>query len=872
MPELVNITIDGQKIQVPKGALAIEAATQLGIDVPRFCYHPKLSAVGMCRMCLGEVGMPKMNPDRTPALNEDGTPQIAMMPKPQTLCTTQAAEGMMVLTETPPVIKMREAMLEFLLANHPLDCPVCDKGGECMLQDQTMAYANGLSRIQDLYHLRRDLAKDYPLSELITLDQERCIQCARCTRFCDEIAQDHVLDLCQRGSKTQIETLSDPPFDSKFSGNTIDICPVGALTSRAFRFRARVWELKNVPTVSMADGCGTNIFVSQRNETLVRVIPRDNEAVNECWISDRDRFGLHYVDTEARLTYPLVRRDGVLHPATWDEALQLVVDKIKAAGGAVGAVGGPKLTNEGALAMARFFREVAGTSNIDSNWTPKLTTPGKLPATFHEELEAADTILVIGSNPNEELPILDLRLKKAAFQRQAHLINCNPYKTALDRLAKQSLLYNEGSEVAIINGLAKLVHQSWVAEPAQTEMLRNNVEGRAGAQAWLDSLAPYSSSRVVESAGIDEAALRAAATAIAGAERLFLLIGEHASPAALAALQNLALLKGRSDYLAVLNAEANAVGVHRAGLAPAENGLDGAGILDAAATGKLEVLYIAAHNPLHHAADYETARRAVETVPFLVVQTLFRNALAGQADVVLPAASFLEQDGSTTNFHGKVQNLKQVFRPRERRDEDGNTLSACAPDWMIFTKLAQLCGADWGITQVQQWTQQFKALPVAAPAEAKFAAVADAATDGVLPAGTLRLITGALLYDGGESFPYCERLNRIVPEPFVHLHRADARRMSIENGALVEVKSTRTTVRVRARVGRIVKEGTVWMPRRLRDVQMNKIMDGKQPFTTVTIQKLEDAPVQQAEPAITHAAGPGQGAPVDLEISTAVVP
>src|SRR4028119_205138 len=216
MADLVNVTVDGQQIQVPKGALVIEAAAQLGIDVPRFCYHPKLSAVGMCRMCLGEVGMPKMNPDRTPALDENGKPLVAMMPKPQTLCTTQAADGMVILTETPAVIKMREGILEFFLANHPLDCPICDKGGECMLQDQTMAYANGDSRVQDMYHLRRDMNKDYPLSPLISLDRERCIQCARCTRFQDEIAQDPVLKLVARGSKTMIDTMSDPPFDSKF--------------------------------------------------------------------------------------------------------------------------------------------------------------------------------------------------------------------------------------------------------------------------------------------------------------------------------------------------------------------------------------------------------------------------------------------------------------------------------------------------------------------------------------------------------------------------------------------------------------------------------------------------------------------------------
>jgi len=844
MPDLVTLTIDGQQTSVPKGTLVIEAATQIGIDVPRFCYHPKLSAVGMCRMCLGEVGMPKMNPDRTPALKEDGTPEIAMMPKPQTMCTTQAAPGMVVLTNTPAVKKMQEGVLEFFLANHPLDCPVCDKGGECMLQDQTMAYARGQSRVQDLYHLRKDLAKDYPLSDLITLDQERCIQCARCTRFCDEIAQDNVLGLFERGSATQIGSLSDPAFDTKFSGNTIDICPVGALTSRDFRFKARVWELTNIPTVSMADGSGTNIFVSQRNETMVRVIPRDNEAINECWISDRDRFGLDYVDNEARLTQPLVRgANGSLRPATWDEALQLVVDKIKSvAPEQVGAVGGSKLTNEGALAMARLFGEVVGTPNLDCEWQPTISTPGKPPVTYYEELEAADVILVLGANPNEELPILDLRLKKAAFQRKAHLINCNTTKTALDKVAKQALQYNDGTDTALVNALSKLVHQSWSDEPAQTEILHSKVESQSGAQAWIDSLAPYASARVAESAGVAEADLRAAAKAIADSQRLFVLVGESATPETLNALRNLAALKGRADYLTVLHPGPNAVGVRRAGLLPGAGGKDGARMLGAAAAGDLKVLFVAGHNPLHNAADGAAARRALEAAEFVVVQSLFLNDFTEHADVVLPAASFLEQEGTTTNFHGKVQNLKRAFRPRERRDAEGNTLSACAPDWVIFTKLGQLFGAGWTYTKVQDWTAQWKALPaITGNPSPLFTHSPAEASKPEAPAGKFLLLSGNLLYDGGESFAYCDRLNRVVPEPYLLLNRADARTMGIEAGALMEVKSARGTARVKAKVGRQVKPGTVFMPWRLRDVKLNELVEVGKPQTWVGLTKLADA-------------------------------
>ncbi len=853
MSELVTLTIDGQAVSVPKGTLAIEAASQLGIDVPRFCYHPKLSAVGMCRMCLGEVGMPKMNPDRTPALKEDGTPEIAMMPKPQTLCTTQAAEGMVVFTETDAVKKMQHGVMEFFLANHPLDCPVCDKGGECMLQDQAMGYGQGVSRVQDLYHQRKDLAKDFPLSPLITLDQERCIQCARCTRFCDEIAQDHVLGLFERGSKTLIGTLSDPPFDTKFSGNTADVCPVGALTSRQYRFRSRVWELTNVPTVSMADGCGTNIFVGVRNETFNRVIPRTNESINECWISDRDRFGLEYCDHEARLVQPLVRRGESLEPATWDEALQLIVDKIKnTSKEKIAAVGGPKLTNEAALALAKLFGEVVGTANIDNEWQPTLVTPGVAPADIYAELESADAIVLVGTNPNEELPVLDLRLKKAAFQKKVPVITINDSKTSLDPLAAQVLRIPASGLETVVNALAKLVHQSWHDEPEKTEMLRQLFE-QNGARAWLDSLAPYSSGKVAESFGLDEANLRAAAQTISNSERIFFLVGTNASPEVLSALQNLSALKDRRDYLVVLQPEANAVGVRRAGLVPGEGGKSGEEILQAAANGEIETLFLAATNPLNGARDFALAQTALERTPFVVAVTLFENEVTGYADVVLPAASFLEQGGTTTNFAGRVQNLKQVYRPRERRDNAGNTLSACAPDWMIFTKLALLLGADWQQKSVAEWTALNKELSEPLPASAQFvAASGQVGASPVAAEGQLNLVAGSFYYDGGESFTHSSRLHLVVPEPFVKLHRNDARRLGLATGATVELQTARGTATVKVKVGRDVIPGTAWIPRRLHGVRFSALSDGAS--TPVTITKLEDAPApQELQPVVVTA-------------------
>jgi predicted molibdopterin-dependent oxidoreductase YjgC len=390
----------------------------------------------------------------------------------------------------------------------------------------------------------------------------------------------------------------------------------------------------------------------------------------------------------------------------------------------------------------------------------------------------ADVILVIGSNPNEELPIFDLRLKKAAFQRQGPPINCNAWKTPLDRLAKaiaDSQPRGQRSRVAELRWRSWFT-SPWTDEPAQSEAL-HKVSGE-GSTAWIDSLGPYSSTRVAEIAGVDEGRFCSrAATGVACSERLFLFVGENASPATLQALQNLAALKGRSDYLVVLHPEANAVGVRRAGLVPGEGGLNGEQMLAAAFKGDIKVLYLAANNPLHRARDYEAAKCAIETVDFLVVQTLFLNELTEQADVVLPAATFLEQDGTTTNFHGKVQTLKQVFKPRERRDERGNTLSACAPDWIIFTKLLQLLGKDPGFTTASQWSQKFRALPQASKPSASSLRSLYEASDTAVSEGSAALADRArCCWMEAKAFPYLDRLKRVVRRlnRYINLRRTHA--------------------------------------------------------------------------------------------------
>ncbi|RME46392.1 MAG: NADH dehydrogenase (quinone) subunit G, partial [Chloroflexi bacterium] len=305
--KLVTVIIDGIEIRVPPGIMVVEAAKQAGIEIPVFCYHPKLTPVGMCRMCLGEVGLPARDRETGEIQVDDaGNPVIRWFPKLQTTCTTQVSDGMVVRTQSEQVAFARRAVLEFLLSSHPLDCPVCDKGGECPLQDLTYSYGPGRSRFdyEDKFHFE----KPVPLGPLIALDRERCIQCARCTRFQDEVAGDPVLSFENRGRGMEIVTYSDPPFNSKFSGNTTDICPVGALTSRDFRFRGRAWELTNTRSICPHCAVGCNIIVGHRAGEIRRIMPRENNAVNEIWICDKGRFGHHFVNSADRIKTPMIRK------------------------------------------------------------------------------------------------------------------------------------------------------------------------------------------------------------------------------------------------------------------------------------------------------------------------------------------------------------------------------------------------------------------------------------------------------------------------------------------------------------------------------------------------------------------------------------
>jgi len=357
---MVNVQVDGEWKQFPKGTRLIEACMKSGKFIPHYCYHPKLSSPGNCRMCLVELGMPKMTPDRKPVLDADGRPEISWGPRPAISCATEVSEGMGVKTSSPMVEECRNSVLEFLLINHPLDCPICDQAGECRLQEFSVEFGKGESRFIE-EKVRKPKRVD--LGERIILDDERCIMCSRCIRFMQEIAHDDVLGFLNRGSHTTLSVYPGKRLDSNYSLNTVDICPVGALTSKDFRFKMRVWFLKETKSIDVNCGTGSNIIISSRENVVQRITPRENDAVNSCWMPDSHRLNFHYLDSEARLKDPFVR--GEEAPAKWENALAVAAEKLKGRSpDETAIIASARMTNEELFLTRRLARSL-GIQNID---------------------------------------------------------------------------------------------------------------------------------------------------------------------------------------------------------------------------------------------------------------------------------------------------------------------------------------------------------------------------------------------------------------------------------------------------------------------------------------------------------------------------
>ncbi len=722
--KLVTVIIDGIEIRVPPGVMVVEAAKQAGIEIPVFCYHPKLTPVGMCRMCLGEVGLPARDRETGEIQVDDaGNPIIRWFPKLQTTCTTRVSDGMVIRTQSEQVAFARRAVLEFLLSSHPLDCPVCDKGGECPLQDLTYSYGPGRSRFdyEDKFHFE----KPVPLGPLIALDRERCIQCARCTRFQDEVAGDPVLSFENRGRGMEIVTYSDPPFNSKFSGNTTDICPVGALTSRDFRFRGRAWELTNTRSICPHCAVGCNIIVGHRAGEIRRIMPRENNAVNEIWICDKGRFGHHFVNSADRIKTPMIRKGGRLVIVEWQEALEYTAARLREVRAeygpeALGGLSGDRASNEDLYVFQRFVRTALGSNNLDQ-WRPLQDVAGsELVAqvgvgsgTNLMDLGAGDAILVVGADVEEEGPILYLRMKQAS-ERGAYLAVVNGRPTKLARYAEDAPIIRYGGEAHFVLGLLKVMFEENLTD---SEFVAQRTEG---IDEWIAGLAQYDLAALADGASVSVDDLQRIARTLAQAQNLIVSYGHDAlvagsGPALIRALANLLLVTGHvgraNNGLLPILPHNNSQGAADMGVSPlwlpgyrplddeaarrhltevwgdelpSSPGLDAGAMVQ----GGLRSLFVMGADPV---GDRPDLRQVFEELDFLVVQELFMTDTARMADVVLPAAAFAERDGTFTNAERRVQRFWEGVDPP----------GVARPDWEILTDLAHLMGHRFGYADAE---------------------------------------------------------------------------------------------------------------------------------------------------------------------------
>ncbi|MGI9034156.1 MAG: NADH-quinone oxidoreductase subunit NuoG [Acidimicrobiales bacterium] len=660
----VTIQVDGREIEAPKGEMVIAAAERAGIYIPRFCWHPRMKPVGMCRMCLVEIKGPR---------------GFSLMPS----CYVPVADGQEVVTTSEKVHKAQDGVLEFLLINHPLDCPVCDRGGECPLQDQTFAFGPGESRFVEE---KRHWAKPIPVNPLVALDRERCIQCARCTRFADEIAGDPLIDFVGRSDTTEIGIFAEQPFTSNFSANIVQICPVGALTATPYRFRARPWDLEVVESTCTACAVGCRMAVQSSADRVVRNLGVDSEPVNHGWLCDKGRFGYEVLSSEGRLATPLVRRGEELVEATWSEALDAAAHGLRRVRdvhgpGALAVLGGARLPNEDAYAWAKVAKGVLGTDNVDCQLADGLAAEVVLglPRATIDEACQASAVVLLGPDIKEELPVLYLRLRAAALDNATPLIEISPRSTGLSRYASWSLRHRPGEAAAVAQALVEAVG----GRPPSSSPGGVSAEEVAGAARMLDR------GPVVVVLGRPSLAETASATTEAAAVMSSGLVDVRFLPALRRGNVHGALDMGLAP--GVLPGRVS-LGAGRQwyeaawGQVPEAPGLDAMGIMEAAAANRIQGMVLVGADPVSDFPDRTLARRAMAGVGFTVVVDLVLTGAALHADVVLPAAGWAERPGTTTNLEGRVTRLGQkVTAPGTAR-----------PDWMIATELAVRMGGDPG--------------------------------------------------------------------------------------------------------------------------------------------------------------------------------
>ncbi|MCA1404358.1 NADH-quinone oxidoreductase subunit NuoG [Ensifer sp. IC3342] len=829
---MVSITIDGQTLEVEAGSTVLNAAERLGIDIPTFCYWKRLPALASCRMCLVEIeGLRRLQPS----------------------CATVVTDGMVVRTNTPLIEETRSSMLDMLLANHPLDCPICDKGGECELQDMVMAYGPRKSEFRDpkrVFH-----SKDIRLSPVIIMNVNRCIQCQRCVRMCEEVVGAVALGTVEKGMDTAVTGFEGSLASCDQCGNCVEVCPVGALMSFPYRYKARPWDLAETDTICPHCGTGCQLTVGARKGEFMRVRSDWEHGVNRETLCVRGRFGLDFIESRDRIKRPMIRRDGVLTPVSWDEAgdylrRRLSAVENKAAGGLASA----RLPNEVLYQFQKMMRTVFRTNNIDcsSRWSTPYDALGPLVAGFHsraplEEVLGNDCVLVIGGNVTEENPVTEYLLRDAARRRQTRLLMLSARPSRLDADARAVVRVRPGEEAA---SLAAVV-SALVA--AHGQALPGDVSANIG----------VTIARPAASSGSD--ALDRLASALKESRSVSVLVSIDLlrSPEACATLQQVNnLLKvlhllGKGPAMQFLFDRANQMGAWDMGVLPAalpglsavadgaaraalerawgtgipsEPGADLDAMLELSIDGRMGALYIAGTDPLIAYPDRDFVTRALGGADLLIVQDTFLTETAGLAEVVLPAAGFGEEAGTFTNNEGRLQTVRKFREPAF--DARGNLaifdfVAALRKEPLqpstqgeIFDEIARLVPAYQGLTKDGLGADGAFTKAVPMPAAGKFfpAPPAPRSTDGLV------LVTGNCLFHNGYLSERSEILNTVADDPYVEMSAEDAAALGLSDRAQVVVRSAHGELTAKLKANRRFPSGLVFVPENYRALRLNSLM------------------------------------------------
>ena len=782
----VSVTIDGVEVSVPENTLVIRAAEAVGVQIPRFCDHPLLAPVGACRQCLVDVGTP----------TREG--EVRFMPKPQASCTITVTEGMVVNTQVTSAVadKAQHGVMELLLINHPLDCPVCDKGGECPLQNQAMSNGRGETRFVES---KRLFPKPINISAQVLLDRERCVLCARCTRFSEQIAGDPFIALVERGALQQVGIYEKEPFESYFSGNTIQICPVGALTSSAYRFRSRPFDLVSTPSIAEHDACGSAIRVDHRRGKVMRRLSGDDPEVNEEWITDKDRFGFQWSNQADRLAYPQVRdapgpdgRRGELRPASWPEAFVVAARGLAAAraAGGVGVLTGGRLTVEDSYAYAKFARVALETNDVDFRARPQSDEETAFLAAevvlrgvdggsvTYADLETASSVILVGLEPEDEAGTVFLRLRKSIRGATGGSIySIAPYTSrGLHKMAGHLIATRPGDEAAALESLAS---SQEVPVTKDTVVLVGErlatVPGALSAAARLCATTGARLAWIPRRAG-DRGALEA------GALPTLLPGGRPVSDAS-----------ARVDL-------ATAWGVEHL---PEMPGRSTDAIIAAAASGELGGLVVGGVD-LDDLTDPELARAAVARAGFVVALEVRESEVTRAADVVLPVAPVTDRSGTFVNWEGRVRPFGKVLHH-----------PGSLPDLRVLAGIAEEMQLSLGFRTTEQvWDEMSQVGPWDG-----VRVVSDSWTDhdvsdpgvtladgsGLVLASWKQLIDDGRMQDGDEA------MRQTARKPLVLVSRETLESHGLEIGALVTLSGPRGSVDLPVAVGDVVP-GTVWAP------------------------------------------------------------